>query len=78
MEIKLDNKKTVVIAPAVTKELEKVTIVRIVDLPVEKKVRAFVRELGRPIELPELSGDKYGDWTDKKVADAVKSELAKL
>ncbi|NBZ96572.1 MAG: hypothetical protein EBR40_09140 [Proteobacteria bacterium] len=78
MEVKLENKKTVVIAPAVTKELEKVTIVRIVDLPVEKKVRAFVRELGRPIELPTLSDENYGDWNDKKVADAVKSELAKL
>ena len=52
MEIEWKKKKTVVVSPAVTKDLEKVTIVRIVDLPVEKKVRAFVRELGRPIELP--------------------------
>lgn len=77
MDIKLESKKTFVIAPAVTKELDKVTVVRIVDLPVEKKVRAFVRELGRPIELPTLSGENYGDWTDKKVADAVKAELTK-
>ena len=78
MEIELKKKKTVVVAPAVTKDLEKVTIVRIVDLPVEKKVRAFVRELGRPIELPELSGENYGDWNDEDIQKAVVSEVEKL
>ena len=78
MEIELSKKKTVVIAPAVTKDLEKVTVVRIVDLPVEKKVRAFVRELGRPLDLPELSGDNYGDWSDKDVESAVKTQIGKL
>jgi len=78
MEVELKNKKTVVVAPAVTKDLEKINIVRIVDLPVEKKVRAFVRELGRPLDLPQLSGDNYGDWDDKAVVSAVKAEIEKL
>ena len=78
MEITLSKKKTVVVSPAVTKDLEKVTIVRIVDLPVEKKVRAFVRELGRPIELPELSGENYGEWSNEDVEKAVVSEIEKL
>lgn len=52
MEITLANKKTITVAPARTKEVEKLTVVRIVDLPVEKKVRAFVRELGLPLDLP--------------------------
>lgn len=78
MEITLNKKKTVVVSPAVTKELEKVTIVRIVDLPVEKKVRAFVRELGRPIELPELSGENYGEWSNEDVEKSVASEIEKL
>lgn len=78
MEIELSKKKTVVVAPAVTKDLEKITIVRIVDLPVEKKVRAFVRELGRPIELPELSGENYGEWSNEDVEKAVVSEIEKL
>ena len=78
MEIVLSKKKTVVVAPAVTKDLEKVTIVRIVDLPVEKKVRAFVRELGRPIELPELSGENYGEWSNEDVEKAVAEEIEKL
>jgi hypothetical protein len=62
----------------VTKDLEKVTIVRIVDLPVEKKVRAFVRELGRPIELPELSGENYGEWSNEDVEKAIAEEIEKL
>jgi hypothetical protein len=78
MEIELKKKKTVVVSPAVTKDLEKVTIVRIVDLPVEKKVRAFVRELGRPIELPELSGENYGEWSNEDVEKAVAQEIEKL
>jgi hypothetical protein len=78
MEIELSKKKTVVVSPAVTKDLEKVTIVRIVDLPVEKKVRAFVRELGRPIELPELSDENYGEWSNEDVEKAVVSEIEKL
>ena len=78
MEIALSKKKTVVVSPAVTKDLEKVTIVRIVDLPVEKKVRAFVRELGRPIELPKLSGENYGEWSNEDVEKAVASEIEKL
>ena len=78
MEIELSKKKTVVVAPAVTKDLEKITVVRIVDLPVEKKVRAFVRELGRPIELPELSGENYGEWSNEDVEKAVASEIEKL
>ena len=78
MEVKLESKKPVVVAPAVTKDVEKLTVVRIVDLPVEKKVRAYVRELGRPIELPGLSGENYGDWNDADIVDAVKSEIGKL
>lgn len=78
MKIKLDQKKNVVIAPAVTKDIEEVTVVRIVDLPLEKKVRAFVRELGRPIDLPQLSGENYGDWKDEDVSSALKDELAKI
>lgn len=78
MEITLANKKTITVAPARTKEVEKLTVVRIVDLPVEKKVRAFVRELGLPLDLPQLSGENYGDWSDSDVESAVKVEVNKL
>jgi hypothetical protein len=78
MEITLANKKTITVAPARTKEVEKLTVVRIVDLPVEKKVRAFVRELGLPLDLPQLSGENYGEWSDSDVESAVKVEVNKL
>jgi hypothetical protein len=78
MEITLANKKTITVAPARTKEVEKLTVVRIVDLPVEKKVRAFVRELGLPLDLPQLSGENYGDWSDSDIESAVKAEVNKL
>jgi hypothetical protein len=78
MEITLANKKTITVAPARTKEVEKLTVVRIVDLPVEKKVRAFVRELGLPLDLPQLSGENYGEWSDSDVESAVKAEVNKL
>lgn len=78
MKIKLDEAKNVVVAPAVTKDLEEVTVARIVDLPLEKKVRVFVRELGRPVDLPQLSGDNYGDWSDEDVASALKTQIASL
>jgi len=78
MEITLANKKTITVAPARTKEIEKLTVVRIVDLPVEKKVRAFVRELGLPLDLPQLSGENYGEWSDSDVESAVKVEVNKL
>jgi hypothetical protein len=78
MKIKLDQKKSVVITPAVTKDIEEVTVVRIVDLPLEKRVRAFVLELERPFDLPQLSGDNYGDWKDTDVSSALSEELDKL
>ena len=78
MEITLANKKTITVAPARTKDIEKLTVVRIGDLPVEKKVRAFVRELGLPLDLPQLSGENYGEWSDSDVESAVKTEVEKL
>jgi hypothetical protein len=78
MEIKLKNKKTITVSPARTKEIESLTVVRIINLPVEKKVRVFIRELGQSLELPQLSGENYGTWTDKAVESAIIEELAKL
>ena len=78
MKVQLDAEKTVVVAPAVTKNLNEVTIARIVDLPLEKKVRVFVRELGRPVDLPQLSGDNYGDWSDEDVVAALKDQISSL
>jgi hypothetical protein len=50
-----------------------VVIKRIVDIPGEKKVIAFVEGIGR-LELDELSGDNYdvpAEWTNADVVNAV-------
>ena len=68
MEITLQTPQTIVIKPEKTKTLEKLTVMRMVDLPNEKKVRVFVKELREPITLWE--GDEYdaiGQWTDSDV-----------
>ena len=50
---------------------------RIVDIPGEKKVVAFVEGVGR-LELDELSGDNYdtpAEWTNADVVTAVTNLL---
>ena len=78
MEIALKNKKTITVSPARTKEIESLTVVRIINLPTEKKVRVFVRELGQPMDLPQLSGENYGVWTNASIEKAVLEEFSKL
>tara|TARA_E500000318_G_scaffold86880_1_gene83671 strand:+ start:4145 stop:4390 length:246 start_codon:yes stop_codon:yes gene_type:complete len=54
-----------------------VQIQRIVDIPSEKLVFAFVEGLGR-IQLDDLSGDNYdtpAEWTNADVVAAVKKYL---
>jgi len=54
-----------------------VEIQRIVDIPSEKLVFAFVEGLGR-IQLDDLSGDNYdtpAEWTNADVVAAVKKYL---
>jgi hypothetical protein len=68
MEITLKTPQKIVIKPEETKTLEKLTVMRMVDLPNEKKVRVFIKELREPITLWE--GDEYdaiGQWTDSDV-----------
>ena len=68
MEITLQTPQTIVIKPEETKTLEKLTVMRMVDLPNEKKVRVFIKELREPITIWE--GDEYdaiGQWTDSDV-----------
>ena len=78
MEITLKNKKTIVVSPARTKEIESLNVVRIINLPTEKKIRVFIRELGQPMDLPQLSGENYGVWTDSAIESAIAEEFAKL
>lgn len=68
MEITFQTPQTIVIKPEETKTLEKLTVMRMVDLPNEKKVKVFLKELREPVILWE--GDEYdaiGQWTDSDV-----------
>jgi len=74
LSINLSSAKTVVTQPEQSVTLEgEVIIRRIVDIPGEKKVIAFVEGIGR-LELDELSGDNYdtpAEWTNADVVTAV-------
>jgi|694.fasta_scaffold16253_10 hypothetical protein len=68
MEILFNEEKEIVLRPAETKTINKLTIERVVDFPTEKKVVAHTNDLYNPIVL--WSGDEYtaiGQWTDSDV-----------
>jgi hypothetical protein len=68
MEITLQTPQTIVIKPEETKTLEKLTVMRMVDLPAQKKVKVFVKELKEPVTLWEgAEYDSIGQWTDSDV-----------
>ena len=74
LSINLSSAKTVVTQPEESVTLEgEVVIRRIVDIPGEKQVVAFVEGIGR-LELDELSGDNYdtpAEWSNADVVTAV-------
>ena len=74
LSINLSSAKTVVTQPEESVTLDgEVIIRRIVDIPGEKQVVAFVEGIGR-LELDELSGDNYdtpAEWSNNDVVTAV-------
>ena len=68
MVITLNSPHTIVLAEAKTKTITTLTIVRTVDLPQQKIVKAFVQEINTPIVLWEgATYDSIGQWTDTDV-----------
>ncbi len=78
LSVSLSTPKTVTVTPAQTETFTgSVEIQRIVDIPADRKVIAFVPGLGR-IELDDLSGDNYdtpSEWTNADVVAAVSSYI---
>lgn len=74
LTINLTSEKKFVTQPEQSVTLEgEVIINRIVDIPGEKRVIAFVEGIGR-LDLDELSGDNYdtpAEWTNADVVTAV-------
>ena len=66
--ITLPKEVTKEVTPAKTVTVTTLTIVRMVDLPQEKIVRAFIREVSEPVTLWEKDAyDNAGQWTDADV-----------
>ena len=62
--VNLSGPVTVTTQPAVTAETAALTVERVVDLPQLGEVRAFIKELGRPVVV--WSGSDYDaemSWT---------------
>lgn len=70
MQINLNTPKKIVIQEERSKNIETLTVVRVVDHPQQKMVRCFLEETNEPVVLWE--GDDYdaiGQWTDVNVTE---------
>ena len=79
MSINLSSNKTITKQEAVTETVTSVTIQRIIDIPLTRKVKVKIDVFDDLIELSSLSNDNYGsNWTYDSVNSAVKSYVESL
>jgi hypothetical protein len=70
MIISLTQSQTITIQEAKTTTINTLTVNRMVDLPGQKIVKAFIGELPTPVTLWEGAAyDTIGQWTDQDVID---------
>ena len=75
MEISLNTPRRIVLQEEKSKDITKLTVARVVDLPKQKVVRCFCEELEEAIVLWEGAAyDSIGQWSDVDV----QSRLAEL
>jgi hypothetical protein len=68
MDVNLGSTASIVTQPEQTISLSTLTVERMVDLPNEKKVFVFIKELGNQVTLWEgASYDAIGEWTNADV-----------
>lgn len=68
MELSITGNTEVVLVAEKKVTITKLTIQRMVDLPAQKKVVCFVKEIPNPIVLWEGQAyDSIGQWTDVNV-----------
>jgi hypothetical protein len=66
--ITLATPHTVVLQEQKTETITTLTVVRVVDIPGQKIVRCFIKELKEPVTLWEGADyDAAGQWTDADV-----------
>ena len=74
LTIPLTTPRIIVKQPEITETISELEINRIVDMPGQRKVFAFVN--GERVEFPSLSDDNYdtpNEWTNADVVSAVKA-----
>jgi hypothetical protein len=72
--VDLGQSATITVQPARQVTATSVTVGRIVDNPGEKRVVAFIRELGNPLILWEGAAyDAVGDWTQAQAVAQIKA-----
>lgn len=72
MEILLNAPKKIVLQEEKAKDISKITVIRVVDLPKQKIVRCFCEELEEAIVLWEGNAyDAIGQWTDDDVLNRI-------
>lgn len=68
MEVTFNSGKDIVLVAEKKVTVDKLTITRMVDLPAQKKVVCFTKEIPTPIVLWEGAAyDSIGQWTDTQV-----------
>ena len=80
MEIQLQTPKTVLVREPESVTFSTIEIERILDDPQAKKVIVWIKGLGYPVELGDLSGDYYDnpEWTNLLVEESVKKFISAL
>ena len=68
MKITLTAPQTIILAPQKTETFSTLTVVRMVDSPTQKVVKAVLQEVNKPVILWQGTAyDNIGQWTDADV-----------
>jgi len=73
MIITLETEKEVVLVKEVKRAIKEITVLELKDLPEQKKVEAFTKELGIILLWEGEAYDGIGQWTDTDVINKLKS-----
>jgi hypothetical protein len=80
MEFQLQSPKTLTVRQPEVVTLEKVTIQRVLDDPIQKKVIVWLEGLQHPVELGDLSNENYDNpqWNNESLLASVQAFIAGL
>jgi hypothetical protein len=73
MIITLETEKEVVLVKEVKRAIKEITVLELKDLPEQKRVEAFTKELGIILLWEGEAYDAIGQWTDTDVINKLKS-----